>query len=194
MRAGIVGLAFSTASRDADYVPIGHRGLGGLESVPLAAALDVLRPILEDESIRKVGHDLKFDAVVLARHGVTLRGIDLDTMLASYLVDAPVPDTPSRILRSSTRATRRSPKRISAAQREGRIARRRAGRGRARLRRQSAPTWQASSRRSLGLLASGVLTSTKRWAAASPCYVAIRRAGVPLDVDALKTQSRSSGS
>jgi len=88
MRAGIVGLAFSTAARDADYVPIGHRGLGELESVPLGVALDALRPVLEDESIRKVGHDLKFDAVVLARHGVTLRGIDLDTMLASYLVDA----------------------------------------------------------------------------------------------------------
>src|SRR5262249_39563190 len=80
--------AFSTAARDADYVPIGHRGLGTLESVPLATALDALRPVLENESIRKVGHDLKFDAVVLARHGVTLRGIDLDTMLASYLVDA----------------------------------------------------------------------------------------------------------
>jgi DNA polymerase-1 len=87
-RAGIVGLAFSTAPRDADYVPIGHRGLGVLESVPIGVALGALRPVLEDESIQKVGHDLKFDAVVLARHGVTLRSIDLDTMLASYLVDA----------------------------------------------------------------------------------------------------------
>ena len=44
--------------------------------------------MLEDASIDKVGHDLKFDAIVLARHGVTLRGLDLDTMLASYLLDA----------------------------------------------------------------------------------------------------------
>ena len=44
--------------------------------------------MLEDEAIRKVGHDLKFDAIVLARHGVTLRGLDIDTMLASYLIDA----------------------------------------------------------------------------------------------------------
>ena len=44
--------------------------------------------MLEDETIRKDGHDLKFDAIVLARHGVTLRGLDTDTMLASYLVDA----------------------------------------------------------------------------------------------------------
>ena len=45
-------------------------------------------PVLEDEAIGKDGHDLKFDAIVLARHGVTLRGLDTDTMLASYLLDA----------------------------------------------------------------------------------------------------------
>src|SRR5215472_6905588 len=56
--------------------------------MPIADALNVLRPILEDESIRKSGHDLKFDAILLARHGVTLRGLDTDTMLCSYLVDA----------------------------------------------------------------------------------------------------------
>src|SRR5439155_18860384 len=52
------------------------------------AALEVLRPILEDETVKKAGHDLKFDAIVLAQHGVTLRGFDTDTMLASYLIDA----------------------------------------------------------------------------------------------------------
>jgi DNA polymerase-1 len=50
--------------------------------------LDALRPVLEDEAVKKAGHDLKFDAIVLARHGVTLRGLDLDTMLASYLIDS----------------------------------------------------------------------------------------------------------
>ena len=44
--------------------------------------------MLEDRAIAKVGHDLKFDAIVLARHGVTLRGLETDTMLASYLLDA----------------------------------------------------------------------------------------------------------
>jgi DNA polymerase-1 len=53
-----------------------------------ADALAVLKPILEDEAIEKVGHDLKFDAVVLARYGVALRSLGLDTMLASYLLDA----------------------------------------------------------------------------------------------------------
>jgi DNA polymerase-1 len=88
MRAAIVGIAFSIAPRDADYVPTGHRALGETVSVPVATALDALRGVLEDPTVRKVGHDLKFDAIMLARHDLTLRGLDLDTMLASYLIDA----------------------------------------------------------------------------------------------------------
>ena len=88
MRASIVGLSFSTAPHDADYLPLGHRALDGSESVGLDAALGALRPVLEDEAIVKDGHDLKFDAIVLARHGVQVRGLGLDTMLASYLIDA----------------------------------------------------------------------------------------------------------
>src|SRR5579872_3404717 len=88
MRAGIVGLAFSTAARDADYIPTGHRGLGEVPSISPRVALDVLRPVLEDPAIRKNGHDLKFDAIVLERHGVTLRGLEIDTMLTSYLIDS----------------------------------------------------------------------------------------------------------
>src|SRR3984957_9533780 len=88
MRAGIVGLAFSTMARDADYVPVGHGALGAEPSLPLEDALAALGPLLEDASILKEGHDLKFDAIVLARHGITLGGLELDTMLASYLLDA----------------------------------------------------------------------------------------------------------
>src|SRR5438309_5117698 len=88
MRASIVGMAFSTAPRDADYVPIGHRALGQAASVPLETALEALGPLLEDPAIPKIGHDLKFDAIVLARHGITLLGLETDTMIASYLIDA----------------------------------------------------------------------------------------------------------
>jgi DNA polymerase-1 len=102
MRAAIVGLAFSTSPREADYVPVGHRSAAAnppalLDSdaapppevqLPLDAVLAALGPVLEDPAILKVGHDLKFDAIVLARHGVTLQGLDLDAMLASYLLDA----------------------------------------------------------------------------------------------------------
>ena len=88
MQAGIVGIAVATAPRDADYVPTGHRALGAIPSIAIDVALRALGPLLEDATITKSGHDLKFDAILLARHGVTLRGFDIDTMLTSYLLDA----------------------------------------------------------------------------------------------------------
>ena len=88
MQASIVGLAFSTKPREADYVPVGHHALGDVASIPLDEALAALGPLLADPAIVKSGHDLKFDAIVLARNGVTLAGLGTDTMLASYLLDA----------------------------------------------------------------------------------------------------------
>ena len=88
MRAAIVGLSFSTTPHQARYVPLVGSGLGFEGGLDARAALDVLKPVLEDPAIRKIGHDLKFDAILLERHGVGLQGLELDTMLASYLVDA----------------------------------------------------------------------------------------------------------
>src|SRR5215831_6384999 len=75
MQAAVVGLAFSTAPREADYVPVGHHALGGVGSMPLDEALAVLGPVLADAAIVKTGHDLKSDAFVLGRHGVELAGL-----------------------------------------------------------------------------------------------------------------------
>jgi DNA polymerase-1 len=104
MRAGIVGIAFSTRDRHARYLPLGHTSATStgdlLASASAAAqidpsvALDRLRSLFEDDAIRKTGHDLKFEMVVLARHGVGLRGLAFDSMLASYLLDATRPGHP----------------------------------------------------------------------------------------------------
>ena len=99
MRAGIVGLSFSTAPRQARYVPLPRPARGRISSaradgdeaspdIDRDAALALLKPLLEDASIAKIGHDLKFDAIVLAQHGITLRGLGTDVMIASYLLDA----------------------------------------------------------------------------------------------------------
>src|SRR5262249_9630405 len=88
MQSAIVGLAFATEPRDADYVPTGHHALGETASVSIEIAIAALKDVLEDPAVAKVGHDLKTDAILLARQGVTLRGMDLDAMLASYLIDA----------------------------------------------------------------------------------------------------------
>jgi DNA polymerase I len=88
VRAALIGIVFSTAARHARYVPLGHEGFAGGASLDRAAALAILRPVLEDPAIGKIGHDLKADAVVLARYDVGLAGLEFDTMLASYLIDA----------------------------------------------------------------------------------------------------------
>ncbi len=99
MRARIAGLSFALEPRHAMYVPVatattggglfaGDEQDGGRTALDLELVLDARRPILEDPSLRKVGHDLKFDAIVLAENGVTLRGLEIDTMIASYLLDS----------------------------------------------------------------------------------------------------------
>ncbi len=88
VRAVLVGIALSTAPRHARYVPVGHQGFMGEGSLERARALAVLAPVLSDPAIHKVGHDIKADLIVLGRHGVALAGLDVDTMLAAYLVDA----------------------------------------------------------------------------------------------------------
>lgn len=88
VRAGIVGVAFSSATRTARYVPLRHQGMHNGPQLTVEEALTALKPLLEDPDVEKVGHDLKFDAIVLERHGVRLTGLGVDTMLASYLIDA----------------------------------------------------------------------------------------------------------
>ena len=88
MRARIVGIAFSRGERHARYVPLGHRALDEVTNLETGAALRALAPLLTDETVEKVGHDVKYDAIVLARHGVTVAGPGFDTMLASYLLDS----------------------------------------------------------------------------------------------------------
>jgi DNA polymerase-1 len=88
MRARIVGFSFSVRTGHARYVPIGHSGLDGLWQLDPGATLQTLAPLFGDAGMRKSGHDLKADAVVLARHGVPLAGLDTDTMLAGYVLDA----------------------------------------------------------------------------------------------------------
>ena len=89
VRATLVGLAVSTAPLKARYIPLGHEGFGGGFSLPKAEALAMLAPVLGDASVRKIGHDLKADLIVLGRLGIETNNPDgFDTMLGSYLLDA----------------------------------------------------------------------------------------------------------
>lgn len=87
-RATLAGLAISIAPRTAVYVPVGHTALHAGAGLDRAAVLARLGPVFESDDIAKVGHDLKRATLVLSRYGVRLRGVDVDTMLASYVLDA----------------------------------------------------------------------------------------------------------
>jgi len=96
MRADLVGVSMSCSEGRAYYIPVGHtkESLAAVRERPKGrlldreSALDLLRPLLEEAAIAKVGHNIKYDLIVLARAGIQLAGIGLDTMVASYLTDA----------------------------------------------------------------------------------------------------------
>ncbi len=88
INAKLVGLAFATEARRARYVPLAHSGLGPVQNLSLRDTIALLKPLFENPAIGKIAHDFKFDALMLARLGVTLTGCEFDTMLASYLLDA----------------------------------------------------------------------------------------------------------
>ena len=88
MRARIVGVSFAVTPGEAAYVPVGHDYPGAPEQLGREHVLERLKPLLEDRARRKLGHHLKYDAHVLANHGVRLAGIADDTMLESYVLNS----------------------------------------------------------------------------------------------------------
>lgn len=86
--AEIVGISISTEARKGYYIPIKHTSNLGLNQISLNYILEKLKPILESENIKKVGHNLKYDMNVLSNYNINLSGIEHDTMLLSYVYDS----------------------------------------------------------------------------------------------------------
>ena len=87
MLAALVGLSFAVRPHEAFYIPCGHAYAGAPVQLDQADVLETLRPVLENPAITKVGQNIKYDWIVLARHGIDLAGVNFDTMLASYLLN-----------------------------------------------------------------------------------------------------------
>jgi DNA polymerase-1 len=87
MTAKIVGLVFGL-DKTAYYLPLNHQYLGVPNQLNIDEVLKVLKPIFEDENIHKVGQNLKYDAHILANYDIALKGINADTMLASYCLNS----------------------------------------------------------------------------------------------------------
>jgi DNA polymerase-1 len=94
MQGDLVGVALAITPGHAAYVPLAHRASDGLDlggdrikQISMREALDLLKPILEDEAVLKIVQNAKFDMVAVARYGIALTGID-DPCLMSYALDA----------------------------------------------------------------------------------------------------------
>ncbi|MDC1462803.1 DNA polymerase I [Alphaproteobacteria bacterium] len=83
-QADLVGISLSTKIGKACYIPIGHKFKGCLKK---EAVIKKLKPLLEDESVKKIGQNIKFDFIVLFKQGINMNSME-DTMLMSYVLDA----------------------------------------------------------------------------------------------------------
>ena len=88
MQAELVGLSFAAAPGRAAYVPVAHDYPGAPEQLSLDVALALIKPLLEDPKLTKIGQNIKYDMSVLARHGVAFAGPLYDTMLESYVLNS----------------------------------------------------------------------------------------------------------
>jgi DNA polymerase-1 len=86
-QAELVGMSFCVTAGTAWYIPVGHRYLGASEQLPAATLLDAVRPLLTAPDKLKIGQNLKYDILVMARAGIEVTGPLYDTMLASYLAN-----------------------------------------------------------------------------------------------------------
>ncbi|ENU25778.1 DNA polymerase I [Acinetobacter modestus] len=86
--AELVGFSIAFDAHDAYYVPVAHDYEGAPVQLNRETLLAQIKPILENEQIKKIGHHLKYDAHIFANHGITIQGWYFDTMLASYVLNA----------------------------------------------------------------------------------------------------------
>jgi DNA polymerase-1 len=87
MKASLVGLSFSMKPDEAFYIPCAHDYPEAPVQLELENVLNQLKPLLENPDVKKVGQNIKYDWMVLKRHGINLDGVAFDTMLASYLIN-----------------------------------------------------------------------------------------------------------
>ena len=88
IKAEIVGISIAIDTKESYYIPLAHEDQFKYEQLPIKFVLDKLKPILENTSIKKVGHNLKYDRNVLINYKITLNGISHDSMLLSYIFDS----------------------------------------------------------------------------------------------------------
>ena len=88
MNARLVGISMSLKKGEAVYIPVNHVGVAEDEQINESEVVQLLKPILEDSVIIKIGQNIKYDAHIFLNLGVNMHGINEDTMLMSYVIDS----------------------------------------------------------------------------------------------------------
>ena len=88
MAANLVGISFSLENGEAAYLPLQLDYLGAPKTLEKTTALSLLKPVLENPAIQKVGQNFKYDLTIFARNGIDVQGVAFDTMLESYVLNS----------------------------------------------------------------------------------------------------------
>ena len=88
MAANLVGISFALENGEAAYLPLQLDYLGAPKTLEKTTALTLLKPILENPAIQKVGQNFKYDLTIFARNGIDVQGVAFDTMLESYVLNS----------------------------------------------------------------------------------------------------------
>ena len=88
MAANLVGISFALENGEAAYLPLQLDYLGAPKTLEKTTALALLKPILENPAIKKVGQNFKYDLTIFARNGIDVQGVAFDTMLESYVLNS----------------------------------------------------------------------------------------------------------
>jgi len=88
MAANIVGISFALENGEAAYLPLQLDYLGAPKTLEKTTALTLLKPVLENPTIQKVGQNFKYDLTIFARNGIDVQGVAFDTMLESYVLNS----------------------------------------------------------------------------------------------------------
>ena len=88
LKAEIVGISFCYNADSAFYVPVAHLVTGSNKQLSLDYVIESLKPILEDQKIKKIGQNIKYEIIVLSKYDIELSGIFFDSMVAAHLLDS----------------------------------------------------------------------------------------------------------
>lgn len=88
MAANLVGISFALENGEAAYLPLQLDYLGAPKTLEKTTALSLLKPVLENPAVQKVGQNFKYDLTIFARNGIDVQGVAFDTMLESYVLNS----------------------------------------------------------------------------------------------------------